>query len=750
MRKRRLLFLVLLTGLGALLLLPVLHCVFPFPAAMLADYPAGAVFCDRNGEPLRVQLGLRDLDCRPIYQPRRSDWIVRAIVAVEDHRFWSHRGVDPRAVLRALVQDIAGMRKVSGASTLSMQVIRLARPRPRTGWSKAVEMGRALQMERILTKDEILSQYLNRAPFGGNLVGIEAASAYYFAKKPADLSLAEAALLAGLPQSPSRLRPDRYPESARTRQAMVLARMEACGLISAAERAVAFAQPIALHVQPRPFRAPHFCDLVEARWTGLPNHPAAAKVRTTLDPRLQRIAEDALACRSAALADRHIHGGAIVILDVATGALRALVGSPDFFDGRAQGQVNAALAPRAPGSTLKPFAYALAFDRGLCTPNTVLADVPRSFGDYRPGNFDEEFRGLIPAREALILSLNLPALEVEQRIGQPVLYHALQQLGLETVNCPAGTYGMGLVLGNAEARLLDLANAYACLARGGDWKPIRLFEDERSGGARQVFSSAACWLVADALSGSERAFAATGHDADVRLPHLAWKTGTSAGFHDAWTLAFNPEYVVGVWTGNPDGSPSDGLVGRDAAAPIAWSIFRQLYPDNDSPWFEPPADLTRRNVCAVSGEPPGPYCPHTVEDWCIRGVSSCRACAVHPRPPDADGRIAEIWPPEVEQFIAQQRTEEPKVGGDAAGLRITSPAAGAVFRWLDDSTRVPQQLPLTAAGTGVGPIHWFDHAQYLGKTWPGQPLFVPLTRGGHDYVCSDAAGHCDRVGIRVE
>ncbi|MCF7838694.1 MAG: penicillin-binding protein 1C, partial [Candidatus Marinimicrobia bacterium] len=552
----------------------------PFPAARLAQYPAAVVLTDRRGEPLRVRLGVNDLDCRPSYVPAPGHWIVRALIAAEDQRFWSHPGLDGLALLRAVRQNVSAGRRISGASTLSTQVIRLVQPRRRTLAAKVIEAFRALQMEQRYSKLDILAQYLNRAPFGGNIVGIEAAAWRYFGKQAADLSLAEAALLAGLPQAPSRLRPDRHPAAARARQAYVLERMQAGGEISAGEARLALAQPLAIRQAHYPFRAPHFTD-----WAGVPpGLPPGAPAVTTLDSDWQRLAEEVLERR---LAGRAITGGAIVLLDVRTGAVRALAGSPDYAapDG---GQYNAALAARGAGSTLKPFVYALALDQGRLSPHSMLRDVPRHYRDYDPTNFDPVFRGVVSVREALVLSLNLPAIEAQDRVGQPRFLQLLRRLGLTTLSRPADHYGTGLVLGNGEVRLLDLVNAYACLARGGAYLPVRAFEALPPPAPRRLFSPEACWLITEMLSGDERAQDATGHAADVRLPRLAWKTGTSAGRRDAWTVAYNPEVVIGVWVGNLDGARSDWLVGRQAATPMVWDIFRRLYPDNQGPWFARP------------------------------------------------------------------------------------------------------------------------------------------------------------------
>jgi penicillin-binding protein 1C len=707
----------------------------PFPEETLARLPTAVVLTDRSGEPLRVRLGAGGLDCRPGYRPEPEHWIAKALVAAEDRRFWTHPGVDGLAMARAIGQNVFFGRRISGASTLSTQVIRMTEPRDRTVSTKVIEAFRALQLERRHGKREILAHYLDRAPFGGNIVGIEAAARRYFGKGAAQLSLAEAALLAGLPQSPSRLRPDRHPERAKARQAYVLERMEACGFITARERAEAFAQTLAARPGNYPFRAPHFCDLV-----GVPARSAKdATVRTTLDGELQRLAEGILRRR---LAGGAAAGGAVVVLDVKTGAVRALVGSPDYA-ARRTGQVNGAVAARAAGSTLKPFAYALAIDRGLVTPATVMADVPTRFRDFDPRNFSLDFRGLVNVRDALVLSLNLPAIEIERRAGQERFYATLRELGLSTIAKSADHYGLGLVLGNAEVRLLDLANAYACLARGGGWAPVRFVESKAAPATKPIFSPEACWMISDMLGGEERAMDTTGHAADVRLPPMAWKTGTSAGLRDAWTVAWNPDVVVGVWVGNPDGSSSDDLVGRKVATPIAWDLFRRMYPDNEGPWYARPAGVEPRAVCAVSGCAPGPNCSHRIEDWGIAQVSRHEICPVHRSGAEA------VWPLAIASFLARRAAPEPEQPTES--VRIRTPARGSTYRWLPDLDVDAQKLALDAASDRAGEtLHWFIDDRPVGQSRTGELLFWPLERGTHQIVCSTARGPSDRVEIAVE
>ncbi len=712
---------------GAGLFLAAL-AVVPFPHERLRRYPAAEVLLDAAGQPLRVQLGPGGLDCRPGYVARPEDWIARALIAAEDQRFRHHPGLDLAALGRAVWQNVGAGRRVSGASTLSTQVIRLVQPRPRTWTAKAVEAFRALQMELRYSKDEILTQYLNRAPFGGNLVGIEAASRRYFSKGAHDLSLAEAALLAGLPQSPARLRPDRHPARARARQRYVLDRMLACGFITAAEHRSALDLRVALRRESYPLRAPHFAEAAAAG--------GAAAGRTSLDPAWQARAEAALRRQVEALRARGVEGGAVVVLEVRRGLVCALAGSPDFAD-PAAGQVNGALARRSAGSTLKPFLYAAALDAGLITPASALADVPRVFTESAPENFDGTFLGLVPAREALVRSLNLPMMELTERLGVGRFQGVLRQFGLATIEGGPERYGLGLAVGNAEVRLLDLANAYAALARGGRYQAIGFRAEAEIPAAARGCSPAAAWLVAEALAGEERAREATGHRADVRLPRLAWKTGTSTGFRDAWTVAYNPDYVVAVWLGNPSGRSSPALVGVEAAAPVAWELFRLAYPEGDGPWFARPAELVSRSVCARTGDRPGLCCPDTMADWSIAGVSAHRTCAVHGR----DG--VEHWPPEIAAYLNRSGGARPA----ASGVKIVTPAAHSQYRLVEDWPGAEQRLNLLAAGDQD--LHWFVDDRYVGQARGGTPLSWRLTRGTHRIVCSDPAGRSDLVTIEV-
>lgn len=734
----------------AVLIGTVWHWI-PEPSEWLAPRPATTVLIDRTGRPLRIVLAEDGQDCRWVPYDEMGPWIGPALIAAEDGRFFSHPGVDLLAIGRAVIQNLARGRVVSGASTISTQVVRLAQPRPRTYATKLIEALMALKMERRLSKERILEEYLNRAPFGGFFVGVQAAARRYFGKDARELSLGEAALLAGLPQSPARYRPDRHLDRALWRRDYVLDRMARRGWITEAQRTAALAQPLVIEQRNYPLRAPHFAERARAL---TPPNGIGHTVRTSLDPTLQRLAEDALRRRVAALRDDGVRGGAVVVIEVATGAVRAMVGSPDPDDRTAAGQVNAALAPRSAGSTLKPLLYAIAFDEGRLTPLTVLPDVPRQYPDYSPANFDGEFRGLVTARAALLDSLNIPALDLAREFGLERFHQRLRAFGLTTLTRPSASYGLGLALGNGEVTLLELANAYAALARGGEARPVGWFEDEPPARAAQVVSAEAAWLVSDILSDPERSAPAAVPAASARLPSVAWKTGTSSGFRDAWTIAWNPEYVIGVWLGNPDGAASPALVGGSAAAPAAWDLFRALYPHGDAPEFVRPPGIRAGEVCAISGRPPGPHCPTTTRDFLITGVTRHRGCEVHVCRSLAEGpSVAEVWPEDVAAFLQHSRRAIPSAVGAGepnAPPIIVSPKPGSPYRrWSPDGSH-EHRLPLIAQARGQERLWWFADGAQIGSARPGEPVWWPPTPGRHRIVCSDAAGRRTAVEIVIE
>ncbi len=671
-------------------------------------YAGGVILRDDAGNVLRVSLGEGDTDCRPFYVASRDDWIVKALVASEDGSFWSHHGVRPLSILRAACQNVFYGRRISGASTITMQAVRLIRPHPKTLWWKWKEAMMALKMERTKSKEWILSQYLNRAPYGSNLVGIEAAAQGWLGKGAKSLGLGEAAMLAGMVQAPSRFRPDRGYEKALKRRDYVLGRMQELGLATAAQvEGAKSVRPVVCRA-PRPFRCPYFCDWV-MRSLG---ERAAGDVRTALNADVQLICENAVDAAAA-------KGGAsvaTVVMRVDTGEVVALACSGDYLGG-ADGQVNTALAPRPAGSTLKPFLTALGIEKGFVTPETRLADVPTAFKGYRPSNFDTKYRGDVTVRDALIQSLNIPFVRLLNRLGVESFGQQLRTLGFRNLGASDEAYGLGMAIGNVEVTLMELVSAYAVLARYGT----------TSDGTR-VFAPGTAYLVSDMLSGNERSAAALGHVADVAASRFAWKTGTSSAYRDAWTVLWNPDYVVGVWCGHKRGGFGDRtVVGAKAAAPVAWGVARQLYPQNDGPWFVEPGDVFRRKVCALTGRPASADCPATVEGTAVRGCSLSVLCDRHRR--NAQGEVITV-------------TDK------NSRLALTQPEDGATFKLVPGTLN--QQIVCQPTGNGEGRLWWFVDGSLKGESAGAAPFALEVVAGEHLITCTTGAGDFASASIRVE
>lgn len=671
-------------------------------------YAGGVILRDDAGNVLRVSLGEGDTDCRPFYVASRDDWIVKALVASEDGSFWSHHGVRPLSILRAACQNVFYGRRISGASTITMQAVRLIRPHPKTLWWKWKEAMMALKMERTKSKEWILSQCLNRAPYGSNLVGIEAAAQGWFGKGAKSLGLGEAAMLAGMVQAPSRFRPDRGYEKALKRRDYVLGRMQELGLATAAQvEGAKSVRPVVCRA-PRPFRCPYFCDWV-MRSLG---ERAAGDVRTALNADVQLICENAVDAAAA-------KGGAsvaTVVMRVDTGEVVALACSGDYLGG-ADGQVNTALAPRPAGSTLKPFLTALGIEKGFVTPETRLADVPTAFKGYRPSNFDTKYRGDVTVRDALIQSLNIPFVRLLNRLGVESFGQQLRTLGFRHLGASDEAYGLGMAIGNVEVTLMELVSAYAVLARYGT----------TSDGTR-VFAPGTAYLVSDMLSGNERSAAALGHVADVAASRFAWKTGTSSAYRDAWTVLWNPDYVVGVWCGHKRGGFGDRtVVGAKAAAPVAWGVARQLYPQNDGPWFVEPGDVFRRKVCALTGRPASADCPATVEGTAVRGCSLSVLCDRHRR--NAQGEVMTV-------------TDK------NSRLALTQPEDGATFKLVPGTLN--QKIVCQPTGNGEGRLWWFVDGSLKGESAGAAPFALEVVAGEHLITCTTGAGDFASASIRIE
>ncbi len=745
--KLRLLLLTALLTFGAWLGISFV----PLPRGITEPPASGLEFLDRHGRTLRELRDGQEQFSRTAAEGEIPTVLMQATLAAEDQRFWSHNGVDWRATLRAAWQLVRNGRIVSGGSSITQQLVKLAAPRPRTFRTKLIEAAQALRLEREWDKPRILAAYLNRLDYGNLRAGSDAAARHYFDKAPADLSAAEAAFLAGLPQAPSRLNPRARFAGAKRRQEWILGRMHALGWLTSEDYTRSLAEPVQLAPPRREFAAPHFVDLLLEREA--PDTSRPQRVTTTLDLELNRFVEQTLRSQLARLREQQVGNGAAVVLDNRTGAVLALVGSEDYF-APAAGQVNGAWAPRSAGSTLKPFTYALAFERGA-TPASIVADVPCEFstatGVFAPVNYDRHCHGPVRHRLALANSLNIPAVRVLDELGGAAVLHArLRACGLTTLTQPAEHYGLGLTLGNAEVRLLELANAYACLARLGEWRPWRLLEgagDYKS--PTRVISREAAWLVADVLADNRARALAFGLETPLRFDFpVACKTGTSTDYRDNWAVGYTPEFTVAVWAGNFDGSPMRGVSGVTGAGPVLHTIFQNLRTRFSTTWYAPPSGWVQREVHPLTGK--------LVTEDARRSLTKDFAAVREWFPPDrlppvssaadfdASGRV--LLPSE---YRAWFQSGDNGFGDRVAlatrpqftSLRVLSPVPGTVFYLDPDLPDSARRIALHASGGRE--CRWESESLTLDRA-TGLPQAL-LTEGRHRLTVHDLA-----TGTRAE
>lgn len=668
------------------------------PAAADLDPAPSLRLTDRYGNGLRSFLSPQQTVSAPVPLAQVSPWMVLATLAAEDKRFWDHHGVDAAALGRALGQDLAARRVVSGASTLTQQLARALEPRPRTLWGKVKEALGALRLERGHSKAEILEAYLNRGSYGGELQGVEAASQGYFGVPASSLSLAQAALLAGVPKGPARYDPLRHRSAARRRQAFILDRLAAEGWVDPASLALARAERLVVRA-PRPeFAAPHFCEAVR-RWHG----PAGGELRTTLDGPLQRDLEALLRAHLRRLEGEHVGEAALVVLDNRTGEVLAWVGSRDYFNGDS-GQVDGVLALRQPGSSTKPFLYALAFSRGY-HPASLVDDEPyTNAGGFSPRNYDLGFHGRVSLRQALACSYNVPAVKVIEDLGVDQAYRNSRRFGLRSLDKGADHYGPGLALGDGEVTLLELATAYAALGRLGLWRPARLtlgpdpVEWPRAPRQRALDADS-CFQALDVLRDDAPRQPAFGSDSMLRLPFgAAVKTGTTKDYRDNWCVGVTPNWTVAVWAGNPEGEPMRRVSGVSGAGPLFHDAAMRVAQDRPPGEFEAPPGLRRVTLDLATGRPPlRPGCA-TVEDWVqerfLARLDGAGPFLLDPRSGGSRQRID--FPRDRQVFVLDPHAAP----GEQAFLPRAAGLAPGEAAWVLDGTQLDARAPWIALAPG--------------------------------------------------
>ncbi len=685
--------------LGICLTIPLGLRLVPLPASLSQAPASGIRFTDRNGVVLRESLVEGGRFIAPVSLDKLPPHLLAATICAEDKRFWSHRGIDPLAILRAFGEAAQHRRIVSGASTITQQLIKIAQPRRRNLGRKLVEAVQALRLEQVWSKQQILEAYLDRLDYGNLQIGIASAANYYFGKPPDDLSLAESAFLAGLPQAPSRLNPRRHPERALQRQRQVLEQMERVGVVSQSVCQRARSEPIRLALRPASFDAPHFVDLVSQQRAPRPGR----EIRTTLDLPLTNFCARSLRRHLQKLRDQNVRNGAVVVIENRTGNVLALVGSEDYF-APAAGQVNGAWATRSAGSALKPFTYLLALESGA-TPASVVPDVPVAFatqtGVYRPENYNHLCHGPVRLRLALANSLNIPAVRWLASLGGPAaLQNLLRDCGITTLTQPAARYGLGLTIGNAGVRLLEMVNAYAALARLGEYRPYRLLQNDAPPSPSRIADPDSCYLLTDILSDNDARALTFGTNSWLRFDFpVAVKTGTSTSFRDNWAIAYTPEFSAGVWVGNFNGSAMRDVSGVSGAAPVLHDIVEHLHSEFGTSWYAQPANLVERWVHPLTGKVAAADRPGLVRE---KFLADHLPVTESPEDYDLAGRVQ--LGPEYREWLASTQNESlakfaPAPRADLP-LRVVSPLPGSVY-YLDPDLPASDRLPLKSNVNGA-------------------------------------------------
>ncbi|HPC83647.1 MAG TPA: penicillin-binding protein 1C [Thermoanaerobaculaceae bacterium] len=746
------------------------------PAPSLGPPPSrsAVAYTDRHGGLLRLNPGADGVRRLPVALDRASPHLVHAVLAAEDRRFFRHPGVDPLALARAAWQDVRARRVVSGGSTLTMQLARLLEPRPRTLRAKLAQIALAVRLERAHDKRAILAAYLSRAPMGNRTEGFEAGARVYLGKPAAQLSPAEAALLAAVPRAPSRDNPWRNLEALRLRRNAILGRMHELGWLDAASLAASQAEPVVLAGDPLRYAAPHFLARVAAE-TG-PLEPGARQVVTTLEPELQARVERIVARHRAELEVSGVRSMAVVVADLERGEWLAWEGSGGFWSAP-DGQLDGARALRQPGSALKPFVYAAAFDGGL-SGATVLADIPASFtwaaGTWTPRNYDQRFHGPLTARSALACSVNVPAVRALQHVGPQALCNLLRRAGISSLGESAERWGLGLALGAGEVRLAELAAAFGALLRGGEfirpatWRVVidaegRPLRRPEPPAPVRVCSPEAAAQVVDILADPEARAPAFGLWSVLRLPFAAAvKTGTSEGFRDNWCVGGTRDVVVGVWAGNFDRSPMGNVSGVTGAGAVwrevmlAWAELERPGQDlsTQDTLGRSPASLREVEVCALSGLAPSPSCPRVVRELLRPGQEPGQVCDWHVR--EADGRVAVRWPALYRDWAAGEGLLPPATLIAQAPARqdevlaVLAPADGDAFVLSPDLPRRFQSLELRCSVPGTpAEVTWLVDGAPLARVSPPYAARWELVPGVHRFEVTATGARSRPVVVSV-
>jgi penicillin-binding protein 1C len=739
-----------------------LHLLFPLPDKVTYS----TLVTDNKGEVIHAFLTPDEKWRMKTELSEISPLLRKTIIQKEDKYFYRHLGVNPIAIGRALLTNIFTGRRISGASTITMQVARALEPKRRNIGNKMIEVFRAFQLEWKYSKDEILQLYLNLVPYGGNIEGVKSASVLYFGKNPDHLSLAEITALSIIPNRPSSLVLGKNNEEIIKQRNKWLLRFAREKIFTQKEIEDALAEPLTAKRQIVPKEAPHLSNKLRQNGETI--------IHTYLDRNTQLKMEKLVSDYVRNLRLKNIHNAAVMIIDNETHRVIAYVGSGDFSDSTDGGQVNGAAAVRQPGSTLKPLVYGLCFDEGLLTPKKIMNDVPVNYGGYTPENYDKQFNGPVSVEYALEHSLNIPAVKALNLLGTDKMIDPLVQIGFRQIEQKQKGLGLSLILGGCGTTLEQMTGLYSAFSNEGLFYPPVFHASDSMTKPIRILSSDASYMVTDILSRINRPDFPLYWDATAHLPRIAWKTGTSYGRRDAWSIGFNKKYTVGVWVGNFSGVGNALLSGAETATPLLFRIFNTLDYDADRSWFTPPDGLEQRIICSETGMTPAEHCTNLVLDYFLPGISSTQLC----------NNYTLIAISEDEK-ISYCKSCQPEKNFKMKGYKMISPdlqnwmdASNAALEKIPDhnplcekiflegrpniispvngseyliSKKNPEPLQLSCeTGNDVSRVYWYINNQFYKSTDAGGKQFFIPVEGINKISCTDDKGRNRDIQITVK
>lgn len=752
-----------------IVVLVVLNIVFP--PKINVSY--STLITDKKGEILHAFLSTDEKWRMYVELKEITPTLRKAILAKEDKYFKYHFGVNPIAIFRAAFNNITKNRRTSGASTITMQVVRMLNPDERTYWNKISEILRAIQLEIFYSKDEILQMYLNLVPYGSNIEGIKSASYLYFQKSPDRLSLAEVTTLAIIPNRPTSLRLGTKNPLIVEERNKWLKRFQQAKVFDSQLVNDALREPLTVFRHEAPKDAPHLSLRLKKQFAD------EAIIHSSVSKATQSKVEQMVANYVNRTRAMNINNAAVLVINNETMQVEAYVGSAGFNDKLDGGQVDGVQAIRSPGSALKPLLYATAFDKGIITPKNIINDVPTNFNGFEPENFDRKFNGKVSVEFALANSLNIPAVKVVKDLGKTALIEQLKKADFQTVKKQEKDLGLSIVLGGCGVTLEEMTQLYAAFANDGNWRKAKMLADkltEKRLSNASIISPSATYLITEILAQIKRPDLPNNFDYTYRLPKIAWKTGTSFGRRDAWSIGYNKKYTVGVWVGNFSGEGVPELSGAEIATPLLFQIFNTIDYNTSSVWFRQPKDVVSRQVCAESGDLPSEYCSNKILDYSIKNISHTRKCThlkkIYVNLSESMSYCTQCLPvdgykeklysnlaPELISFYELKHILYEKIPTHNPNCTrffktannapiITNPNNGSEYFLSENDTQQMQLACQTA--NDVREVYWYINDRLLQKSSASKPVFVTPTLGKLKISCTDDKGRSSSISVMVK